>query len=478
MLILPAFIIAIVVLVSVHEWGHFAVARLCGVKVFRFSVGMGPRLWGWTSPRTGTEFIVSALPVGGYVKMLNELPGPVQPQEFLTALDQQPLYKRAAVIVAGPLINLLLAVVLYSCVNWMGVQQPLAIVATPPPASVLAAAHFVGGERVLRIGFDGEALEEVASFEDFRWWLARAAIAHRKLQVEYLAVPSNDVKTTVLALDAVDARKADAKLFENIGAIAPFSAARLSDLVPGEAAEQAHFQTGDVVLRVDTTDITDSAQLRALVRASAMEGAAPVAQTWLVQRKGERLSLVMQPRVVQEEVGLLRRLVQSMRSTLGKPNAQASATPSFGRIGAVIAAPPAMTTVHYGLLDGVTHAVARTWETSALSMRVLGQIVTLRASVENLSGPVTIAAYAGKSAEVGPSQYLLFLALMSVSLGVLNLLPLPVLDGGHLMYYLWEAVSGRPVSQAWAEQLQKLGVAILVAMMSVAFFNDLRRLLW
>ncbi len=472
-----AFVAAILVLVTVHEWGHFSVARLCGVKVFRFSVGFGPRLWGWTSATSGTEFVIAAIPLGGYVKMLDERDGPVEPHERGMALDQQVWYKKAAVVLAGPFANLVLAVGLYSAVYWVGVEQALPILASPPAGSVLATSKLVGGERVLRAGFAGDAMVDVASFDDFRWWLARGAITHQNLQIEYLTVPSNDRKTAVLVLDAVDASKADAKLFEKIGAVGPFSQARLSDLVPGEPAALAHLQDGDVVLRVDATDIFDSEQLRAVIRASASQGT-PAPQNWQVLRNGARLSVVVQPKAVQEPVGVLRRTLAATRAFLGLPPVQAPAQPSFGRIGAVPAAAPAVAKVSYGFVDGIDHALTRTWETSALSLRVLGQIVTLRASVENLSGPGTIAAYAGKSASIGVTQFLLFLALMSVSLGVLNLLPLPVLDGGHLMYYLWEALSGKPVSQAWTEQLQKLGLAILLVMMSVALFNDAKRWLW
>jgi regulator of sigma E protease len=206
------------------------------------------------------------------------------------------------------------------------------------------------------------------------------------------------------------------------------------------------------VLRVDQRDIVDSGQLRELIRASGRIGT-PLPQTWLLERGGSRLSLSVTPK--RERDG----------------------DQFIGRIGAGIGAPPAMTTVQYGLLDGIGEALTKTWETSALTLRVMGQIVIGEASLNNLSGPITIADYAGKSAAMGLTQFLMFLALMSISLGVLNLLPLPILDGGHLMYYLWEALSGKPVTLPWTERLQKVGLVILLMMMSVAIVNDVMRLL-
>ncbi|MES2949984.1 MAG: RIP metalloprotease RseP [Pseudomonadota bacterium] len=449
---LLAFIIAIVVLVAVHELGHFSVARLCGVKVIRFSVGFGPRLWGWTSAASGTEFVVGMLPLGGYVKMLDEREAPVEPHERAMAFNTQPLRSKAAIVLAGPIANLLLAVFLYSSVNWTGVEMAQPLVAKPPQESVLAAAGFAGGERILRAGFEGDVLEDVVSFEGFRWWLARGAIAHRNLQVEFATPQQQSPQSALLPLSRVDASSADAQLFQAIGAVGPLSQARLGALVPEGAAAQAHLQVGDVVLRVDSTDIVDSRQLYELIRASGRSGTPPQ-QTWLVERAGTRLSVVVSPKLEQD------------------------GGQSIGRIGAMVAAPPAMTTVHYGFFDGIGQAVGRTWETSALTLRVMGQMVIGQASLNNLSGPITIADYAGKSAAMGFTQFLLFLALMSVSLGVLNLLPLPILDGGHLMYYLWEALSGKPVSQPWTDRLQKFGLVILLMMMSVAIVNDVTRLL-
>ncbi len=475
---LLAFIVAIVVLVAVHELGHFSVARWCGVKVLRFSVGIGPRIWGWTSATSGTEFVVGALPLGGYVRMLDEREGPVEPHERAQAFNTQPLRSRAAIVLAGPVANLILAVALYSWVNWTGIEMAQAVVAKPPPGSVMAAAGFAGGERIHRAGFEGESLEDVVSFDGFRWWLARGAIEQRNLQVEFTAPQRQSPQIALLQLNGVDASSADAKLFQKIGATAPFMQARIGKLAPGEPAEQAHLLSGDVVLRVDTSAIVDAAQLHELVRASGRHGK-PAVQNWLVERNGTRLSLLVQPKSVQEKAQSSNHIGAAIASWFS-PGEERSpvVVQSFGRIGAGIAAPPEIALVRYGVLDGIGHAFTRTWETSALSLRVLGQIVTFQASLSNLSGPISIADYAGKSAAMGFTPFLLFLALMSVSLGVLNLLPLPVLDGGHLMYYLWEAVSGKPVSQPYTERLQKFGLVILLMMMSVAIFNDVTRLPW
>lgn len=451
MLTIAAFALALGLLIAVHEYGHYRMAVACGVQVLRFSIGFGKTLIRWQPKGSATEFVLAAFPLGGYVKMLDEREAPVPAAQRHLAFNTQPLRSRVAIVAAGPVANLLLAVLLYAIVNWSGVQHPAPLLASPELGTVAERAGLMGGERVERAGFDGDELEAIESFEELRWILTRGALEGRDVRL-LLSEPARATRSEVLlGLSSLQANDADAELFRRIGIAGPFSRAVIGAVTPGAPADKAGLRDGDVVRQVAAVPVRDGQQLRRLIRSSLLNGQA-VPAVWKIERAGIELEVTVEPEAHQEGELLV------------------------GKIGAYVGAVPELVTVRYGAADGLWRGLVRTWDVSVLTLRMMGKMLVGEASLKNLSGPLTIADYAGKSAGMGWTQYLLFLALISVSLGVLNLLPLPVLDGGHLMYYLWEGVTGKSVSDVWMERLQRGGVAILLVMMSIAIFNDITRL--
>jgi len=435
---LLAFAVALGLLISFHEFGHYWVARRCGVRVERFSIGFGKVLWQRTD-RHGTQWALSAIPLGGYVKMQQEVAPDASAAERHAAFNHKPLIQRSAIVLAGPVANLLLAVLLYTALGMLGTSEPSAILAQPAAQTPAAWAGVQAGDRVLAI--DDTAVQ---SWSELRWH-ALDALASGKIM--RLRVQTADGRTLdrPVSLASVQLDPDAADVMQQAGLTLHMPAPRIGHVEAGQAGDAAGLRADDRLIQMDDVTQPSASQVVLYVRQRADT---PV--RLIVRRDGVDMAVTATPRA---------------------PDAQSPA-----RLGVTLTTDFPMVDVRYGAWESLQRGVARTAQTAIFSLRMIGRMLTGEVSVRNISGPVTIADVAGQTARVGFAAYLGFLALISVSIGVLNLLPIPMLDGGHLLYYLCEAVRGKPLPQRWQEHGQRIGAGMLAALMVLAFANDFGRI--
>jgi len=447
-----AFILTLGILIIVHEYGHYRVARWCGVRVLRFSIGFGPVLLRRQARPGDTEFTLSALPLGGYIKMLDTREGAVAPDQLHQAFDRQSLRARASIVLAGPLANLALAILLYAAAGWWGANEPRAILASPPASSLAAKIGLQAGDQVQAVAREYGDWQDVSAMSELGREISLALLDGEPLRLQVADSEGDHRRVLTLPLAQLAGEEPGVETFRRIGVGEPFREPVIGRVMPGGAAAQAGLMEGDRVLSIDGETVEDAQKLFQRIRAA---GDLPIpAMQWQIERAQQRHLLVVEPRKEKDADGR-----------------------TVGRIEAYIGQAPAMTWVQLGVLEGLQTGYQRTVETSWTTLRVMGRMLIGQASLRNLSGPLTIADYAGQSVQQGVAVFLGFLAMVSVSLGVLNLLPLPMLDGGHLIYYLFEAVTGRPVSDQWLTWLQRGGALVLLLMMSIALSNDVARFL-
>ena len=444
-----SFLVTVGVLVVIHELGHFAVARLLGVKILRFSVGFGRTLWVRRFGRDRTEWAIAAIPLGGYVKMLDEREGDVAPEDRPRAFNRQGVGARILIVLAGPAANFFLAWLLYWALFVTGLPGMKPMVGEPPRDTAAAFAGLAGGDLVRALND-----EPVSTWGDVRWLLLKEAVKREGVTLE-VETRGGARATRRLDLSGLSKEDLDSDFLAKLGlrTFRPDVPATLGRIIADSAAMRAGFAQGDRVTRIGDKPIATWSEFTAEV--SASPGKRLEVE---VERGGRRLALQATPDLVKE------------------------GNVKFGRLGAE--GPPELKnayerlaiTVRYGPLDAIGRAAHKVYDLSLFSLKMLGRMVVGDISWKNLSGPVAIAEYAGQSAQLGWITYLGFLALVSVSLGVLNLLPIPLLDGGHLVYYFAEIVKGSPVSEKTMEIGQRFGLALLLGLTFFAFYNDLNRL--
>jgi regulator of sigma E protease len=453
MLTLLAFILTLGILVTVHEYGHFQVARWCGVKVLKFSVGFGKPIWSKKIGSDQTEFIIAAIPLGGYVKMLGEeqlsSAENTAGQDMSRAFSQQSVIKRMAIVLAGPFANLLLAVILYWALfmtGTVGIKPFIGNVLENTPA---AASQIRSGEMIQKVNG-----KDVATWQDVRWILLNESLKNGSVEIQ--AIDNNQqIHLYQIATTGLNDDNTDVDILQKLGLTVyqPKVPARIGQIVENSPADSAGLEVGDLVVAINDKEIGDWEALVQEVRLHPAEKLEMVIQR---DSKEYRLSIIPEA---------------------AKENGEA-----VGRIGAGFKAEQAQldqyfVTQHFTIIEALVKSVEKTWETSIFSLKMLGNMLIGNVSWKGISGPVTIASYAGQSANMGMKVFIGFLALVSISIGVLNLLPIPILDGGHFMYYMVEFFTGKPVSEAVINVGQRVGFFILGWMMVLALYNDMNRLI-
>lgn len=439
-----AFLVALGILITFHELGHYWVARWCGVKVLRFSLGFG-RVLLKRVDRHGTEWVLSALPLGGYVKMLDEerqdsADSQAQVKQHPQSFQAQPVGKRFAIVAAGPIFNLLLAVAFYASINLVGTQEPAAILSKPPVATAAAVAGLQGGDQIIAVN-----QQAVASWPQVRWALLQLAADGGQVEIAFERAGSSLTRVLEMPV-AADPTSEDP--IRRLGLAVGGATPQIRLVVESSVAQAAGLAINDLIVSIDGEYKPDVAQVIRIIQAHANQ---PLALE--VEREGQLRQISLTPAAVTLENGKV-----------------------VGRAGFQLGGNLPTVEVSYGFFESVWLGVTKTFDTAWFSLKMMGKMLVGEVSIKNISGPVTIADYAGQTARIGWAAYISFLALVSVSLGVLNLLPIPMLDGGHLLYYLVEIIRGSPPSVRSVDWGQRAGMAVLAGLMVVALFNDLVRI--
>ncbi|HLF95750.1 MAG TPA: RIP metalloprotease RseP [Methylococcaceae bacterium] len=441
------FLLALGILVAFHEFGHFWVARRLGVKVLRFSIGFGPVLWSRRQDPDGTEFTLSAIPLGGYVRMADEREGEVESKDLPYAFNRQSLPVRSAIVAAGPLFNFALAILLYWLVLSVGETGLRPLLGSVAPGSLAAEAGFVAGDEITAVDGRAAPIWEIALGSIFR-----AVVEKEEIPIDVRTEAGEEVQRLLVIPPKIAAHPEQLMTRLGFRPASPRVPPVIDKVLPGSAAEQAGLRHGDLLLDADGEAIGDWQSWVDYVRAR------PGRDIRLqLERDGMRQELTIRPEEVQEA---------------GKGS---------GRIGATVFVPEDLmhelrAEYRLGPFAALGESLRRVWDYSGLTLKMMGRMFIGQASVDNLSGPIGIAQYAGQSARLGWSHFFKFLAVVSLSLGVLNLLPIPVLDGGYLFFYLVEAVKGSPLSEETMALAQRIGMGALILLMSLAFALDIQRL--